>query len=557
MNPLRRFPLFSVVSCSAILVTPGFPADLSTPAVSTSRAESPSAPTTVVAPYQDTSRTYSSVAPSSLGWRSGTWSDINNSPFIPYASGERPAHSLRILFPAVPPVLGDPLPRSRIGSFHRNDLEAELSSYTNEVFYAPLSGLFTEEDLSHKRRERLAAFRALQARLVAELRTHIESLRDAPSDLRHEEFARLAAQQAPDLASLEVQAESLRSDFVRGGFFSTGINWNDTRDWRLGDDVMFESRQDEARVVRAAAYFQEGLSPGQRQLLRELAIELSEPIGQPTAGLELDQPKSALFFSPATARFRLPYNLPTEVAEKVEAYTAEKAALKRELREVIYAKDHAWLNLFRTRALRDLAQKQASRIAALDMQAEEIREHLALLPAAVDLGNEEIPAALGERIRHYLVQKQSVENAYLAKLGEARAVFARDRLEFDRPGGISTISYIPSRSTVRKTSAAFSAAQEDLTAFNLKQTALMRELEKEKEAIQNEVAAALRQKHPLLNHLPVDAVLRDYGKIFEWQTTWLRYGDYQTAVLEPGLSPAQRRLLYGAALETLRLPPTQ
>ena len=32
------------------------------------------------------------------------------------------------------------------------------------------------------------------------------------------------------------------------------------------------------------------------------------------------------------------------------------------------------------------------------------------------------------------------------------------------------------------------------------------------------------------------------------------YRDYRTAVFEPGLSPEQRRLLFGAAIEALRLP---
>ena len=38
------------------------------------------------------------------------------------------------------------------------------------------------------------------------------------------------------------------------------------------------------------------------------------------------------------------------------------------------------------------------------------------------------------------------------------------------------------------------------------------------------------------------------------QEIWDKYRDYQTAVLLPGLSPEQRRLLFGAAVEQLALP---
>ena len=38
------------------------------------------------------------------------------------------------------------------------------------------------------------------------------------------------------------------------------------------------------------------------------------------------------------------------------------------------------------------------------------------------------------------------------------------------------------------------------------------------------------------------------------QETWQNYGEYQTAVFQPGLSPEQRRLLFDAAIEKLSLP---
>lgn len=553
--------LAALVFCSSFLVTGTRAEELPiVPQTPTSRAESPSAPSAPTAAYQDYRPEPHVYEYTSAGWSGlkmdpfyrDTW---NQGPFFPSAVYSSSRNS-RVLFAAIPPVLGDPLPARPSWAFRRNDLEAQLAPYVNELFYAPLSGLFAQEDLSRRRRHKLEAFQALQAQLVGELRAHIEANTGSPSDLRREDFAHLAAAQAPRLLELADQAEKLRADFVHGGLFSTGVNWNDNREWRLGDDLLFESHQDEARVVRAAAYFQEGLSDGQRQLLRELAIELSEAVGQPTVGLDLDQPKPPIFFSPATARVRLPHALPAALREKVDAYLAEKAALKRELRETIYATDNAWLNLSRTHRMEELAKNQASRIAALDTLAEDIRDQLALLPDETRKGYAELPDHLNLSIQTYVARKQSIENAYLAKLAEARTTFPHDRVELGRAGGIAVISRIPSRSNRKKQTAEMTTAQADLVRFNTEQGKAMLALEREKDALQIEIATALREKHPLLNHLPIGVVLAQYRKIFEQQIALEQYRDYQTAVLEPGLSPAQRRLLFGAALEKLRLPPT-
>lgn len=554
--------LAALVVCSCFLLTEvrAEPLPVIPPKLSTNRAETPSAPSAPTAAYQDYQpqpHVYEYTASGWSGLRNdpfyrNTW---NQGPFFPPAFS--PSFRIpRVLFPAIPPVLGDPLPSLSVMAFRRNDLEAQLAPYVNEVFYAPLSGLFAQEDLSRRRRHKLEAFQALQAQLIAELRAHIEANVGVDGNLRREDFARLAAAQASRLAELTDQAEKLRADFVHGGLFSTAIDWNDTRDWRLGDDLAFESHLDEARVMRGAAYFQEGLSEGQRQLLRELAIELAETVGQPTAELSLERPKRPIFFSPATARVHLPQALPTALAEKFYAYLVEKAALKRELRETIYTTDNAWLNVSRTHKLKELARKQAPRISALDTMAEDLRERLALLPDETRKGYAELPGSLNERIQRYLTHKRSVENASLAKLAEVRVAFPQDRVELGRADGVALISRIPSRSTRKKHSAEITAAEADLASFNANQAEALRALEREKDTLQIEIVDALREKHPALQYLPISVVLSQYGKIFERQITQEQYSDYQTAVLEPGLSPAQRRLLFGAALEKLRLPPT-
>jgi hypothetical protein len=51
----------------------------------------------------------------------------------------------------------------------------------------------------------------------------------------------------------------------------------------------------------------------------------------------------------------------------------------------------------------------------------------------------------------------------------------------------------------------------------------------------------------------IDQFLEDYENAMDRQTLWFLYDDYRTAVLQPGLSPEQRRLLYDAGIGELKL----
>ena len=52
----------------------------------------------------------------------------------------------------------------------------------------------------------------------------------------------------------------------------------------------------------------------------------------------------------------------------------------------------------------------------------------------------------------------------------------------------------------------------------------------------------------------VDAALSHATRLSMQRHVGELYRDYHTAVFEPGLSPAQRRLLFGAAIEQLDIP---
>jgi hypothetical protein len=48
-------------------------------------------------------------------------------------------------------------------------------------------------------------------------------------------------------------------------------------------------------------------------------------------------------------------------------------------------------------------------------------------------------------------------------------------------------------------------------------------------------------------------LLKKFSEAMQQHEIWRNYRDYQIAVLQPGLSPEQRRLLFDAALEKIAL----
>ena len=83
-----------------------------------------------------------------------------------------------------------------------------------------------------------------------------------------------------------------------------------------------------------------------------------------------------MFFSPEMTRLRLPPGLPAAVREQIAAFNAQKAALKRELRETVVAYDGATAAI-RDQAFESLADRQWPYLAELEIQADDIRRMLA------------------------------------------------------------------------------------------------------------------------------------------------------------------------------------
>jgi hypothetical protein len=505
--------------------------------------------------YTDQGSTTSSVTTYSSGFSSFGSSGFGDRYGPSFSNYSVTTYYRPIYFPPVPPALGEPIPpnlaRASLAKFAPPSV---LSEYVYEPFYAPLSPLLFSENLDRRRREKLDNYRAARTTALEALRAKLDSLRTAEPEMRRQTLAAFATEQAPALAALETTAEELRDNFVNGSLFQSGSNWNDTRQWRLGDNTRWESTADEIKVMTGAAFFQDGLSPAQRRLLRELAMELADSLQGPGADISLDAPGPFFYFAPEMSRLRLPLNLPAELSAKINAYQAQKAALKAALRDVLYKQDRAFFDFKRVAALKALAEQQAARLAALDELAEEIREGLAPLPNPASPPALPLPQELATRISNYLAQKSEWQRVMQAKLEELRTAFPEDRVEYVREGMGVAIQIVGNRRSSAETNARRTTAVAELASFNSVQNDRYVALTRDKEVLRTDVLKAVTGMLNTAGSKSIDQLLRQFAYAFGQQERWERYRDYQIATLQPGLSAAQRRLLFGAAMEKLDLP---
>jgi hypothetical protein len=224
----------------------------------------------------------------------------------------------------------------------------------------------------------------------------------------------------------------------------------------------------------------------------------------------------------------VPADLPAELAGQIAAFVAEKNGVKGELREAIRNCDGAGADE-RTRVFGQLAARQAPRIAAIEELAENIRRGLARVP---DMPGPPVPprlpAELAARISAYRGHKLDLLKALHAIVAQPAPAA--------RPGQ----KVVP--------------AQEEVAAFNREHAAQFAELRIEKDGIREALAQHMRGEQAVQERKSIDNLLEEFENSRQRQELWEKYRDYQVAVLMPGLSPEQRRLLFDAAVEKLALP---
>jgi hypothetical protein len=465
-----------------------------------------------------------------------------------------------VCFPPGIPAFGERIaeyaatPRS--GSFQWKAPE-ELADYVNESFYPALSTRMLAGSLSGRLLARVEAYREKRNALVFELADLLVASQ-GEGDAAQEAALRAAAEtQNPRILALEDEAEALRRDLISGGLFQTSVDWNRERRWVLGVSRFSHPRLEaeaEFQVARAAIYYADGLLPEQRGLLREIAMELQ---WQARAARPIPAPKlhsaAAMFFSPAGSRLRLPQNAPPHLVALFARFNGEKSALKAELRELVLARDNAPARE-RTAAFEALAERQWSRLRDLDKLAEEIRVELARLPVPRLHAAPHIPEPLLERIEVYNTDRRQ----FIEEFHEA----LRDAMAAVRPPPTNS-PLTPEERTQRGQTLAERRASARLLAaeeFRVKTLERFEEMRHRFERIQAELGVLATGQFDRETGQPhtAETLLRAYSTAMERFEAFGReeviYRGYRLAVLMPGLSPEQRRLLFGAALVGLAQP---
>jgi len=140
----------------------------------------------------------------------------------------------------------------------------------------------------------------------------------------------------------------------------------------------------------------------------------------------------------------------------------------------------------------------------------------------------------------------------MTKLAELKAQLPLDRVEVARTDFGVSIVIEPRRGGNSALKEKREAAQRDLQGFNASLTKSFQHLDKIREQVRAEIDA-FAEKSVSLKERSMDQLIAECSRAVAVQENWNRYSEYRTAVLEPGLSPAQRRLLYAGSLETLMM----
>lgn len=446
------------------------------------------------------------------------------------------------VFPPPPPVLGAPLSNATVPT--EVELPAHLQplrSHLYDSLYAPLAYLLLNDDLHAARAAGLESYRASRRSALTELRNGLDAARNLAPAARAAELSALAARQSGPLAALEREADQLHLILMRDVSVLHGVEWDTLRLWNHSR-ALTSAELDDLNLTLSAAFFHDGLSLDQRLLLRETAIEITaRRSATPDAATE------AIFFSPFTARIRAPAGATPEIAVKLQAYQAKKAELKRQLHDELRAHDLNFFTATRTTALKALAARQAPEFAALETLAEEIRVALAALPASEPPAAPALPEALARRLSAYLVAKTDWQKSMLRQVAAWRAKLPGLRIELAGLDGVPHIEFKAGPSGASPGAADLAA----LAEFNRLQQAAYETLGRDKETLTAEIGRTLGTANG--GEKSVDQLIAEFGTALGRLDTRLRYRDYETAVLQPGLSPAQRRLLFSAALEQLDL----
>jgi hypothetical protein len=436
----------------------------------------------------------------------------------------------------------------------------ELSAFVGELFYPFLATRLATNDLSREMRAEILAYRDAKLTLQDELRSQITALKDADPGERASRLTALAARQAQTIASLDATAKKIRSDLRERNVFGVPTDAHDMKDdKRLWVRSVADTPSDPAGLLKEsealmdAAFYQDGMGSDQRRLLFEAAIEMRAQAvpatGQAQSGTRV------LSFSPETARIRIPDDLGPQMERKIGDYIAAKNGLKAELRDALRDNESAFAGV-RTEALEKLSQSQAGRVAEVQAMAEEIRKGLALLPnppgpPAPML----LPPELNARIAAYRAHKVELLRTLRAMIASPTPASAPPKavLEAKNEDPVTgALAWLHDGTTTTEIQA--SDLRVSTVDFHKMQGELISEVNTEEAGIRESLAEYVRAANGPTDRKSINDLLRDFEDARQREEVWESYRDYQAAVLMPGLSAAQRQLIFEAGIGELNLP---
>ena len=451
------------------------------------------------------------------------------SPYNPFGTDISDHFSTRvIIIPPLPPTLGEELP---LGGFAGSG-NLPATHLSREIFYGPYATLVGRNQVTAKESSRVYAYQGARDSLVREIEKRLEELHDAPPAARRTALVELASQQDTRMQALEAEAEAIRRELesVDAKYYFIGPP-------RFGKTRFDGSIEESLRLIKAVYDFT-GLSPEQRQLLPEIAYDRGrqeKPEKPASKGVQGD----LIFFLPGTARLRLPPLLTPSLETKIQSFIAAKEDLKTELRNAVL-QDNDFSANQRAQRLTALAAAQAPRFAALDTLAEEIRAELAAYGWFDQSGQSDLPADLTQRVGDFYARKVKAQREVLARLRELRTEFPRAQFDIARQGaGLAIVRIGPNPKSVAGLAEFNASLASRYTAFANESEILRHDIQRYTESNPNRVART------------VDQLAADFARAYSARANWNRYRRYFQAVLEPGLSPVQRRLLFQSAAEEL------
>lgn len=468
-----------------------------------------------------------------------------------------PPPRVPIFYPPVAPAPGAVIDRVRALQQPGWDAPVAGRDLVGEWFYPTFESLVAERILPRAEQTRLDRYRQHRDEALAALRASLAARAPPPADTA--------------LRELEREADQLGHNLL-----AQAHRWQTHRRWTLApsDEVVDPAVRlvREYNLLRAAAFYFEGLSAHQRQLLWEFAVTLGRGVeSADQVPAPVARPGAEIFFLPATATIRLPDALPPALLADLQAFLAAKHRVQTAIAAHVIAQEAQPLNA-RFVARPGFAAEQQAPIDALERQAEILRVRLAELPPAPP--SSRLPASAMEIVQAFEAKQRHLQQQVLEQLARRRKELCAYQPGAEtlmwkttfRPGQVATGTFsvpdemgalaVETPGQAGRTAEVTKELKTTVDRFLAAHVAEQRAIEQERARVVRAVAQALDPGTPAEGTIPPELVSR--------AIRWLQANEQaqrvapQTelvaATLRPGLSPAARRLLFNAALAQLELP---